>query len=79
MANDSFSQRSFHHSIVTRSPNHMWASSCRMVSARTSYAASVTLERKTYWSRMVTAPAFSIAPALNSGTKSWSYLANGYA
>lgn len=57
----------------------MWASSCRIVSARVSYAASVTLERKTYWSRMVTAPAFSIAPALNSGTKSWSYLANGYA
>lgn len=79
MANDSFSQRSFHHSMVTRSPNHMWASSWRMVSARPSYAASVTLERKTYWSRMVTAPAFSIAPALNSGTKSWSYLANGYA
>ena len=26
----------------------------------------------------VTAPAFSIAPALNSGTKSWSYFANGY-
>ncbi len=79
MANDSFSHRSFHHSMVTRSPNHMWASSWRMVSARPSYAASVTFERKTYWSRMVTAPAFSIAPALNSGTKSWSYLANGYA
>src|SRR5262245_42940246 len=29
-------------------------------------------------SRIVTAPAFSIAPALNSGTKSWSYLPNGY-
>ena len=26
----------------------------------------------------VTAPAFSIAPALNSGTNSWSYLSNGY-
>ena len=79
MANDSFSHRSFHHSMVTRSPNHMWASSCRIVSARISYAASVTLERKTYWSRMVTAPAFSIAPALNSGTNSWSYFSNGYA
>ncbi len=77
VANDSFSQRSFHHSMVTRSPNHMWASSCRMVAARDSYAASVTLERKTYWSRSVTAPAFSIAPALNSGTKSWSYLGKG--
>ncbi len=77
VANDSFSHRSFHHSMVTRSPNHMCASSWRIVSARPSYAASVTFERKTYWSRMVTAPAFSIAPALNSGTKSWSYLANG--
>jgi len=27
----------------------------------------------------VTAPAFSIAPALNSGTNSWSYFSNGYA
>src|SRR3982751_4843523 len=27
-ANDSFNQRSFHHFIVTRSPNHMCASSC---------------------------------------------------
>ncbi|CAH0327812.1 hypothetical protein SRABI128_06487 [Microbacterium sp. Bi128] len=27
---------------------------------------------------MVTAPAFSMAPALNSGTKSWSYFSNGY-
>ena len=26
----------------------------------------------------MTAPAFSIAPSLNSGTKSWSYLPNGY-
>ena len=38
----------------------------------------VTRERKTYSSRKVTAPAFSIAPALNSGTNSWSYLPNGY-
>ena len=26
----------------------------------------------------VTPPAFSIAPALNSGTNSWSYFTNGY-
>ncbi len=77
VANDSFSHRSFHHSMVTRSPNHMCASSCRIVAARTSYAASVTFERNTYWSRMVTAPAFSMAPALNSGTNSWSYFSNG--
>ncbi len=77
-ANDSFSQRSFHHFMVTRSPNHMCASSCRIVTTRRSLTASVTLLRKTYVSVNVTAPAFSMAPALNSGTKSWSYLANGY-
>ncbi len=26
----------------------------------------------------MTQPAFSIAPSLNSGTKSWSYFPNGY-
>jgi hypothetical protein len=31
VANDSFSQRSFHHAIVTRSPHHMWVSSCAAV------------------------------------------------
>ncbi len=46
-ANDSFSQRSFHHFMVTRSPNHMWASSCRIVTTRRSLIASVTLLRKT--------------------------------
>src|SRR5690554_491527 len=69
-ANDSFSQRSFHHFMVTRSPNHMWASSCRMVTTRRSLTASVTFDRKTYVSVKVTAPAFSMAPALNSGTNS---------
>src|SRR6478736_3467035 len=73
-ANDSFSHRSSHQRIVTRSPNHMCASSCRIVTARRSTVASGTLDRNTYDSRNVTAPAFSIAPALNSGTKSWSYL-----
>ncbi len=77
-ANDSFSQRSSHQRIVTRSPNHMWASSCRIVNARRSIVASAGFERHTYCSVIVTAPAFSIAPALNSGTNSWSYLANGY-
>ena len=76
-AKDSFSQRSFHHFMVTRSPNHMWASSCRIVTTRRSLIASVTFDRNTYDSVNVTAPAFSIAPALNSGTNSWSYLAKG--
>src|SRR3954451_12880485 len=76
-ANDSLSHRSSHQRMVTRSPNHMCASSWRIVNARRSIAASVALERNTYDSVIVTAPAFSMAPALNSGTKSWSYFANG--
>jgi hypothetical protein len=77
-AKDSLSHRSFHHFIVTRLPNHMCASSCRIVSARRSTSASVTLDRKTYISLMVTHPAFSMAPMLYSGVKSWSYLRKGY-
>ncbi len=46
-ANDSFSHRSSHQRMVTRSPNHMWASSCRIVLARCSYSKSVTGERYT--------------------------------
>ena len=46
-AKDSLSHRSFHQRMVTRSPNHMWASSCSMVMARRSTWASVTLERNT--------------------------------
>ena len=76
-AKDSLSHRSFHQRMVTRSPNHMWASSWRMVMARRSISASGTVPRKTYDSRKVTQPAFSIAPALNSGTNSWSYFSNG--
>src|SRR3954452_14804767 len=47
VANDSLSQRSSHHRMVTRSPNHMCANSCKMDSALRSYAASVTFDRKT--------------------------------
>ncbi len=46
-ANDSLSHRSSHQRIVTRSPNHMCASSCRIVTARRSTVASGTLERNT--------------------------------
>ena len=76
-ANDSLSHRSFHQRIVTRLPNHMWASSCSTVRARRSTRDSVTLERKTYISLIVTQPAFSMAPALYSGVKIWSYFSNG--
>src|SRR5918911_981293 len=43
-ANDSLSHRSSHQRMVTRSPNHMCASSCRIVLARCSYSKSVTDE-----------------------------------
>src|SRR5215469_8579334 len=61
-ANDSFSHRSSHHFIVTRSPNHMCAISCRMTIARVSYLASVTLDRNISDSDIVTHPGFSMAP-----------------
>ncbi len=77
MAKLSFSHRSSHHRMVTRSPNHMWAISWRIVSARPSRSASVTLERNRCRSENVTQPAFSMAPKLNSGTNSWSYFPKG--
>ncbi len=77
-AKDSLSHRSSHHSMVTRSPNHMCAISCRMTFARRSYDACVTLPRKMNSSRKVTSPGFSIAPRLYSGTKAWSYFPKGY-
>jgi hypothetical protein len=46
VANDSFSHRSSHQRMVTRSPNHWWAISCRIVSARASRAKAVTRDRK---------------------------------
>ena len=46
-AKDSLSHRSFHHFMVTRSPNHMWASSWRIVLARDSSWASVGRVRNT--------------------------------
>ncbi len=45
VANDSLSQRSFHHRIVTELPNHMWLSSCSTTIARCSRRASETRER----------------------------------
>ena len=63
-ANDSFSHRSSHHFIVTRSPNHMCAISCRITMARSSWSASVTRERNSSSSEMTTQPTFSVAPTL---------------
>ncbi len=47
LAKTSFIQTSSNQSIVTRSPNHMWAISWRITSARRSRRVSVTLLRKT--------------------------------
>ena len=77
-AKDSLSHRSSHQCIVTRSPNHMWAISWAMVLLRWSTSSGVAAPRKTIVSRNVTQPGFSIAPALNSGTKTWWYSPNGY-
>src|ERR1700745_1749546 len=77
VANDSFSHRSSHQRMVTRSPNHMCAISCKITSARTWYIVSVTLDRNRNCSLSVTQPGFSMPPG-NSGTNTWSYLANGY-
>ena len=77
-ANDSLSHRSSLLRIVTRSPNHMWAISCAMVEARTQRSPRVAAQRNTNWSRSVTQPGFSMAPALKSGTKAWWYSWNGY-
>ena len=38
----------------------------------------MTRLRKMYSSRRVTSPMFSMAPALYSGTKAWSYLPKAY-
>ena len=70
-AKDSLSHRSSHHWGVTMLPNHWWAISWAMVDARWMCMPRVTREEKISGSRKVTQPGFSIAPALNSGTKAW--------
>jgi hypothetical protein len=70
-ANDSLSHRSSHQRMVTRSPNHMCAISCTITRVRSLRSPSGTGPRKIIESRNVTQPGFSIAPALNSGTKAW--------
>ena len=47
VANASFSQIPFHQRIVTRSPNHMWASSCAIVSATSRRSACVACASST--------------------------------
>ena len=78
-ANDSLSQRSSHHSIVTRSPNHMCASSCAVMRMRFCRCAGVAVAESSsrIVSRYVIAPGFSIAPAQYSGTAMRSTFSNG--
>src|SRR6187402_3514807 len=72
-AKDSLSHRSSHHFMVTRSPNHMWASSCMTTTVRNSSRASEVLPRNSSRSSdTVTQPAFSIAPKLYCGAYTWS-------
>ncbi len=69
VANASLSQMPFHQPIVTRSPNHMWASSWAMTS--TTFCCSPCVvpsgSARSRVSRNVTQPTFSIAPNAKSG------------
>jgi len=69
LANASFSHRSFHHTIVTRSPNHWWASSWEIRPSR-SPSASAPGARIAV-SYMVVAEVFSIPPAPKFQTMTW--------
>ena len=80
VANASFSHRPFHQRIVTRSPNHMCASSCATVSATSSCSPCVDVAGSTSSaaSRYVMQPRFSMAPCAKSGRAMWSTFASGY-
>src|SRR5207244_12476781 len=80
LANDSFSQRSVHHFIVTRSPHHMWVSSCAAVEKIPLNVPidALLLSAARSLVRYVIAPGFSIAPASKSGIPIASTLASGY-
>ena len=79
VANASLSQMPFHHDMVTRSPNHMWAFSWATTSATRSSSAWVACRSSTSSavSRKVMAPKFSMAPAAKSGMASRSSLSPG--
>ena len=80
VANASFNQMPFHQRIVTRSPNHMCASSWATTSATSCCSPIVAVAgstRRTF-SRNVMQPRFSIAPAAKSGSARRSTLSAGY-
>ena len=66
-ANGSFSHR-WSHSSGSPGRRTMCGISWAIVVARFTRSPAVAAARKTYWSRRVTQPGFSIAPALKSGT-----------
>ena len=80
VANASFNQMPFHQRIVTRSPNHMCASSCETTSATASRSFWVLVagSSSSRFSRNVMQPRFSIAPAEKSGSATRSTLSLGY-
>ena len=80
VAKDSLSQRSSHHAMVTRSPNHMWAVSCAITSTMFCRvcADDVAGSKSRIRSRYVMAPQFSMAPAAKSWSAMWSSFASGY-
>ena len=79
VAKASLSQIPFHHDIVTRSPNHMWATSWATTSATRSSSVCVAVFSSTRRavSRNVIAPRFSIAPEAKSGIARQSSLSPG--
>ena len=80
VAKASLSQMPFHQRMVTRSPNHIWASSCATTSATSCRSGCVALTGSTRrrFSLNVMHPRFSIAPAAKSGSASSSTLSPGY-
>ena len=79
VAKASLSQIPFHQRMVTRSPNHMWASSWAMTS--TTFCSSgwvaVLGSTRSRTSRKVTQPRFSMAPKAKSGMATRSSLSPG--
>ena len=69
VANASLSQIPFHHFMVTRSPNHMWASSWAITSTTfwSSPWVACSGSARSSVSRKVMQPRFSMAPNAKSG------------
>src|SRR6185437_766029 len=81
VANASLSQRSSHHFMVTKSPNHRCAISCAITEEAPwrARAEAVAGSMSSSVSRKVMAPGFSMAPASKSGIAIKSSFFQGYA